>query len=222
VTIPFPSAVDRAAIPRRPPRRIRLGRSVVPRFLSSVRTRLSPDDTSPQPTTPSTPWEIKDFERFFHTYERALTGYLWRLTGDDDAACDLAQETFVRAWQRFAEVQHYAHQRAWLFRVATNLALNHLRQRAHPIDVTALPETTPQLHLADPMVNLIERHHIIDSLQQLPPRQRAVLILRAVYDLSYQEMGNVLGISFEAAKIALRRARIQFRATYFDHQEHEA
>src|SRR5271165_2316786 len=74
-----------------------------------------------------------DFEGFFRSYEPRITGYLWRMVGDDGAACDLCQETFIRAWQHFAEVQAAHQPIAWLYRVATNLALNHVRARSRGI-----------------------------------------------------------------------------------------
>ncbi len=158
--------------------------------------------------------QFDDFEALFRRYERAVTGYLWRMVGDDDIACDLAQETFVRAWQHYDELRTYEFQQAWLFRVATNLALNHLRGRVAFTSIADLRDDAPQLHLPDSTNDLAEREVIIQILQQLPPRQRAVLVLRSVYGLSCDELGRVLGISFEAAKIALRRARAKFRAGY--------
>src|SRR5262245_14260903 len=72
------------------------------------------------------------FEAFLQGRERDVFGYLWRLTGDEQTAYDLCQETFIRAWQHFAKVKTYDNPGAWLFRVATNLVLNHRQRRAPP------------------------------------------------------------------------------------------
>ena len=82
---------------------------------------------------------VDAFEAFFWLHERAILGYLWRLTGDEQTAHDLSQETFVRAWQHFDKLQHYDQPRAWLFRVATNLGINHLRGRARRPVAPATP-----------------------------------------------------------------------------------
>jgi len=190
--------------------------------MAAVRRRHDADPAdAAQPNLPAAITEqFDDFEALFRRYERSVTGYLWRMLGDDDIACDLAQETFVRAWQHFDELKVYEFQQAWLFRVATNLALNHLRRRVSSVNIAELHDDTPQLHLPDHANDLAEREMITQILQELSPRQRAVLVLRSVYGLSCGELGRVLGISFEAAKIALRRARTKFRAGYLREEEH--
>jgi Sigma-70 region 2 len=74
--------------------------------------------------------DLTTFERFYWQHERHIIGYLCRMVGDDQAAHDLSQETFLRAWRHFAALRQHSAPRAWLFRVATNLALSFLRRRA--------------------------------------------------------------------------------------------
>ena len=69
-----------------------------------------------------------DFDAFFARHEHALYGYLRRLLPSDEVAVEIAQETFFRAWIHFAKIQHYDRPHAWLYRVATNLALGVLRR----------------------------------------------------------------------------------------------
>src|SRR5579872_4871505 len=69
--------------------------------------------------------QLRRFENFFHDFEQPIFGYLWRMIGDEQTASDLLQETFVRAWQHFSQISGYDRPGAWLFRVATNLALNY-------------------------------------------------------------------------------------------------
>ena len=80
-----------------------------------------------------------DFGVFFRRNQHIIFGYLWRITGEEQAAYDLCQETFIRAWQHFTDLRHYEQPTGWLFRVATNLALKHLRHRRV---VTRLVTTT--------------------------------------------------------------------------------
>lgn len=69
-----------------------------------------------------------DFERFVHQFEHDIFAYIWRMTGEIDVAYDLSQETFLRAWQSYGKIAGYDEPRAWLFRVATNLAINYKKR----------------------------------------------------------------------------------------------
>ena len=165
--------------------------------------------SSYQATTPAI---TDDFEAFFRRYEPRITGYLWRMVADESAACDLCQETFIRAWQHFAEVQAAQQPQAWLFRVATNLALNHVRARgvrtAVPLDAANDPASS------DPSVRFVEHDFVQGILTELSPKARALLILRDVYQVSFDEVSALLGLSPTAARMALSRARAQFRDRY--------
>lgn len=156
-----------------------------------------------------------DFEQFIQRHERDVFGYLWRMTGDEQAAYDLSQEAFLRAWRHFASVAAYDQPRAWLFRVATRLALNYRRDRRpdtyalEPGEIDARPVAAP-----DPAVRAAERDAIEAALLALPKRQRAALILRDVYGYHADEIANMLQVSRAAAKMTVSRAREQFRAAY--------
>ncbi len=157
---------------------------------------------------------VAAFEGFFHQYEGSVFGYLFRMTGQEALAYDLSQETFIRAWQHFDTVRAYQQPKAWLLRVATNLALNHL-QRQKTVANATVPlddETSPAS--SDPTIRLAERDLVRQALLALIPRQRAALVLREVYGLPYGEVAHMLGISPAATRMLLWRARDQFRAQY--------
>lgn len=157
------------------------------------------------------------FEWFFHTYETAIFGYLWRMTGDREVASDLTQETFVRAWQRFSTISSYDAPRSWLFRVATHLALNYARQSRTRATVDSWAAVEPAYDTpaqADHADQIVDRDAIRVILLSLPPRERAALILHAVYGYSCAEAARALSISLSAAKVALWRGREHFRARY--------
>ena len=154
------------------------------------------------------------FEAFLQGHERDVFGYLWRLTGDEQTAYDLCQETFIRAWQHFTKVEIYDNPGAWLFRVATNLALNHRQRRTVPTrPATELGEDESPAGV-DLAGSLAQRDLIHQTLLRLPLRQRAALVLREVYGLSSSEIAHVLRVTPAAAKMAVSRARGEFRRCY--------
>jgi len=166
--------------------------------------------------------EIGAFEPFFRAHERDIFTYLWRMTNDEQAAYDLAQETFLRAWQHFARIRAYERPGGWLFRVATHLALNHLRSRttnlgaAVSLDAAAATHHAPQPSdaFADPGVRVANADAVRRALLALAPRQRAAVVLREIYGLSHSEVATALGVSTGAARTLLWRARDEFRASY--------
>lgn len=101
--------------------------------------------------------------------------------------------------------------RAWLYRVATNLALNHLQQRNARAHV-ALDEAWPDGH--DIEQRMSEHDLVQQVLQRLTPKQRGVLLLYEVHGLSGDEIGSLLNMSRTAIKGALWRAREAFRLEY--------
>ena len=163
---------------------------------------------------PGSEAQPETFETFFRRFERDIFGYLCRITGEEQAAYDLSQETFLRAWQHFAKVRSYDRPRAWLFRVATNLALNELRGRPAHADIAAIGEESRHPASSDPAWRLAERDLVRQTLLELAPRQRAGLVLREVYGLSCEEVAQTLGVSRDAAKMLLCRARERFRERY--------
>ena len=151
------------------------------------------------------------FEAFFQRFEQPIFGYLWRMTRSEQAAFDLTQETFVRAWQHFDAIGEHRETGGWLFRVASNLALTYLkRQSARPL--APLDDTLPGG--GDPGGRLAEQEIVLRTLQALTPKQRGALVLHEVYGLSCDEVGAALGLSRAAVKMALWRARETFRERY--------
>lgn len=176
----------------------------------------------PAPTGPSTAWAADaalraEFERFFTASESQVSSYLYRLTGDTHLASDLSQETFFRAWQHFATVRTYEQPRAWLLRVATNLAFQALRKRRGPVGSALALGRLPGNDLpgaSDPARRFAESDLVRETLLELPARPRAMLVLREVYGFSGEEIAAVLGMKPNAVKVALFRARTQFREVY--------
>jgi RNA polymerase sigma-70 factor, ECF subfamily len=161
-----------------------------------------------------------DFETFFLTYEQPLYGYLRRMLTSEEEARELAQETFFRAWQQFDRISTYRQPHAWLYQVATHLALNQLRKQRlrssfrwfHREDEASAEEQLA--HPLDLEGQTVERDLIAKVLRQLPPRQRATLLLRAVHGFSAEEIAGLLESNPAAVRKNLCRARAQFRLFY--------
>lgn len=168
------------------------------------------------------------FDAFFARYEGPLYGYLRRMLPSHDAALDVAQEAFFRAWQRFDVVSGYDRPQAWLFRVATNLALDTLRRR-QPIGFTQLfgdhdsdsaDEATPNDALpalidpADMEQSLAARDLVNQLLLQVTPRQRAAVLLWAKHGLTMTEIAEALETTEVNVRQLLSRGRARFRALY--------
>jgi RNA polymerase sigma-70 factor (ECF subfamily) len=165
-----------------------------------------------------------DFDAFFLRYQGPLYTYLRRLLPTEESAIDLTQEAFFRGWTRFDQLRGYQRPEAWLFRVATNLALSQLRRR-EPLslsrllrrdadgqiteDDTLFPDGMPDL--ADVFA---ERDIITRGLRSLPERQRAALLLHAAHGFSVDEVAEALGLSLANTYQLLSRGARRFREIY--------
>jgi RNA polymerase sigma-70 factor (ECF subfamily) len=158
--------------------------------------------------------QAEAFDRLFERHERQIFGYLWRTTGDQGLASDLCQETFLRAWQHAEQLATYRDPLGWLFRVATNLALNAQRGRQRLLRLVVPLDGEDGPTGADPAGSIVDAELVHRILQELSPRARAALVLREVYDLSLEEVAQTVGASPAATKKMLSRAREQFRARY--------
>ena len=167
-----------------------------------------------------------------------LTAYCYRMLGSPFEAEDAVQETLLRAWRSLERFEGRSALRSWLYRIATNVCLDLLngrKRRARPMDLGpagepdianlhTLPESTwvepiPTGHVlaeGDPAELAVEREAVrlafVGALQQLPPRQRAVMILREVLRWSAAEVAELLETSVASVNSALQRARATLEA----------
>lgn len=153
------------------------------------------------------------------TYSLAL-----RLTGNEEDARDVAQEAYLRAYRGLRRFRGDAQFSTWLYRITANCAATYTGRRArHRHDV--LDDT---VQLADPRTDhdpqlradASDLHtRLLVALDDLPPRLRAVVVLRDVYDLSHEDIAAELGISESAAKVRLHRARHKLRDHLFGRRD---
>lgn len=135
-----------------------------------------------------------------------------RLAGDDALADDLAQEAWIRAFEKLHLFRGDASFGTWMYRLATNTALNHLRSagRHRELEEEASEEvrSTPPPSVDDAVIN---QKVLSDALDQLPPGYREVLVLHDVEGLTHREIGERLGVATGTSKSQLHKARARMR-----------
>jgi RNA polymerase sigma-70 factor (ECF subfamily) len=180
---------------------------------------------------------VSDFAAECEAHGRALRAHCYRMTGSADDAEELAQETLLRAWRARDTFDGRAKLSTWLYRIATNVCLDALAQRAArvlPQDVVravrpddeprATPPLAPELpwltpvpdSLLDPEALFDKRESVelafLAALQHLPVRQRAMLILCDVLGWSAKETAEMLELSVPAVTSTLQRAHETMRS----------
>jgi RNA polymerase sigma-70 factor (ECF subfamily) len=172
-------------------------------------------------------------------FRRELLAHCYRMLGSIQDAEDLVQETYLRAWRSYGGFEGRSSVRTWLYQIATNACLTELgrsSRRAVPSNLGD-PEPDPDAHLeaagtelgwlqpvpdamvtpdsADPAAIVAARESLrlalVASLQYLPPKQRAVLVLRDVLAFPAPEVADILGTTTAAVKSTLQRARARLR-----------
>jgi RNA polymerase sigma-70 factor (TIGR02960 family) len=168
-----------------------------------------------------------EFAASIDSHRRELHVHCYRMLGNFEEAEDAVQETFLRAWRSRGSFDG-GQLRAWLYRIATNTCLDALRRSSRrlpqlssfaevpwlqPYPDLLLDEVAPSEEQPDAVVVARETIELtyIALIQLLPPRQRAVLILRDVLDWSAAETASILELSVPAANSALQRARATLR-----------
>ncbi|HVU10160.1 MAG TPA: RNA polymerase subunit sigma-70 [Phototrophicaceae bacterium] len=186
------------------------------------------------------------FQRLTDTYRYELTVHLYRILGSLEDAEDALQETLLRAWRRIDTLKAQSALRAWLYKIATNVALDMLDRRkasavrlmptlthlpADPDDELSSPiadplwlDPLPDSYLDEYQINPESRYEALENislaflvaLQRLPGRQRAILLLCDVLDWKAQEAADALDLTVAAVNSALQRARATLKTQQID------
>jgi RNA polymerase sigma-70 factor, ECF subfamily len=161
------------------------------------------------------------FSQLAEGYRRELHVHCYRMLGSFEDSEDMVQETFLRAWRKRASFQGHSTSRAWLYKIATNACLDGLARRprepAAGGEITWLQPYPDQLldglesPDAEPDAAVVSKETIelafLVAIQQLPPKGRAVLILRDVLGWSAKDSADLLDTSVAAVNSSLQRAR---------------
>lgn len=162
------------------------------------------------------------FEQLLLEHQKNVYNLCYRMAGNPDDAMDLSQETFLRAWRCLDQYQFASAFSTWLYRLCSNICIDFLRRRrrqqAVPLtfedadgeeQTYAVPDAQP---LPEEQVELkLTRETLAAAMAQLLPEHRAVLQLRVVNEMSYEQIADVLDIQIGTVKSRLSRARNQLK-----------
>jgi RNA polymerase sigma-70 factor (ECF subfamily) len=159
---------------------------------------------------------------YVDTYTLAL-----RLTGNEEDASDVVQEAYIRAWKGIRRFRGDARFSTWMYRITANAAYTHLGKRrrhrteslddvAEPIEerIGARPDAAAE--------SAAMMGQLSEAVAELPPKLRAIVVLKDVYGLPHEAIAEELGISVTAAKVRLHRGRKRLREMLFDEQGRSA
>ena len=162
------------------------------------------------------------FEQLLLEHQKNVYNLCYRMAGNPDDAMDLSQETFLRAWRCLDQYQFASAFSTWLYRLCSNICIDFLRKqkRQQHVSLTfedadgeeqtyAVPDAQP---LPEEQVELkLTRETLAAAMAQLLPEHRAVLQLRVVNEMSYEQIADVLDIQIGTVKSRLSRARNQLK-----------
>jgi RNA polymerase sigma-70 factor (ECF subfamily) len=153
------------------------------------------------------------FTQLFEQYHAPILNYLHRMVGDRAQAEDLTQDTFLKAYNALPGTRPDLAFKPWLYRIATNTAISQLRRRKI---VQWIPFMPGHDHAGGEAVErtVTRRQDIQQTLEKLPSHYAAVLLLRHYQGLSLAETAQALGVTENAAKLRLFRARKAFAEVY--------
>jgi RNA polymerase sigma-70 factor, ECF subfamily len=158
-----------------------------------------------------------DFEELVEIHSAEIFAYVWRMLRETSDAEDCLQETFLRAFRSYGHVRAGTNYRAWLYKIATNTARSHWKQRKRGETYTI--DLDPELQ-ADGMsvTDRVERKAllaaVVRAVEALPDQQRAALIMRKYQELSYAEIAAALECTEAAARANVYQAVKKLQAQF--------
>lgn len=174
-----------------------------------------------------------EFQRIYDSFQPKILRYLTRLAGEPEAE-DLAQETFVKVHQGLENFRGESQLSTWIYRIATNTALDRLRSPSFQhVAQTSLSEDLDETELANKVIcpedkkPLIEKQFIREEMnecirgyiEKLPENYRTVLVLSEWEGLKNNEIAEILGVTLDAVKIRLHRAKTKLKEELETHCE---
>ncbi len=163
----------------------------------------------------------KAFSTLVRRHQKALLRMSYRFMKDMDAAEDVVQDAFIKAFERLSSFESRSSFKSWLFQIAINTAKNKLRDRSHdmsdiddvPLAVMARAENEL---VQNAVAKLIQKH-----VEALPFKQRTALVLRVYEDLSFKEIAEIMECPYDTAKANYRHALMRLKEELSAHQDLE-
>jgi RNA polymerase sigma-70 factor, ECF subfamily len=163
------------------------------------------------------------FEELVRRYQRPISGYVYRMVGDYDAALDLTQEIFIKIYASLARYRPEFKFSTWIYKIAHNAAIDHLRRNSgrersltigSEADNYELPLESEGLSPEQQSEREERRLEIECVVRSLPTAYRELVVLRHSQDLTYEEIVEVTGLPLGTVKNRLFRARDMMRQTF--------
>ena len=161
------------------------------------------------------------FSQLVTAYEKQVYNLCLRMVSGPEDAADLTQEAFVKAWQGLRFYKFEASFSTWLYRLTTNLCIDHLRRQKRRTTVSLtvdgddgveeLELPSPEPEPEDVVLERERRQALAEAMAQLDKQDRALLTLRVVEELSYEQIAEVLDIKVGTVKSRLARTRERLR-----------
>ncbi|HJN44551.1 MAG: hypothetical protein CL477_10415 [Acidobacteria bacterium] len=142
------------------------------------------------------------FDLFVELHQRAVYRLCYRFVGNHEDAADLSQEVFLRAHRGLTRFRAKSSLSTWLYRIGVNVCLNRVSAKRHATEPLELDRQRDP-RAVDPVENIdrgVRAARLRTAIAQLPPRQRAVVILRVYHELPHQEIAAIVGSSVGAVK----------------------
>ncbi len=156
------------------------------------------------------------FAQLVDEFSAPIYNYVLRMVADRDRAADITQDTFIKAYRKLGTVNEATSRKSWLYRIATNTAIDEMRRRRHVRPMGAdepayvnRPDQRPGPEAQPKASTLDER--VQRALMGLRPNHRQCLLLSDLEDMSAQQIGEVMGLSYGAVRTLLCRARGEMR-----------
>jgi len=159
------------------------------------------------------------FGELVRRHRGGVINVVYRMCGDANLAEDAAQEAFIRAWQHLPNYRPRSPFRNWVYRIATNAALDALRREREMVDVDALPLVAPGKGPEAAMEGSERGEQVRQAVLALPKASRAVVVLREYEGLSYREIADTLSIPIGTVMSRLNYARNRLRKSLAPHLE---
>lgn len=159
--------------------------------------------------------DAQSFRTLIERLQQPVTGYLHRLVGDREVALDLAQDTFLQVYKEIGKTSGDLALDAWIYRIATNYGLRYLnRKRLKQFVGLESRDIDESLAVAGPEDQAEMRILVQQALSTLKPKDAAVVQLHYGNGFTYEEIGEVFGMSSEAVRKRVARGVEKFRAVY--------